>query len=142
VAVPLQLLASQAATWTVQAFGGSIYRDGNVLELPNVTLGVAEACSGLHSLASMVVASILLAYIECDRTLVRVILILLSVPLAIFVNVVRVTGTAFLAGFNADYATGFYHSFSGWLVFIAGFGGLWIIAKLLRLVLEPRAAKG
>jgi exosortase len=142
VAVPLQLLASEAATWTVQAFGGSIYRDGNVLELPNVTLGVAEACSGLHSLASMVVASILLAYIECDRTIVRVALILLSVPLAIFVNVVRVTGTAFLAGFNPDYATGFYHSFSGWLVFIAGFGGLWIIAKLLRLVLEPRAAKG
>jgi exosortase/archaeosortase family protein len=70
------------------------------------------------------------------------VLILLSVPLAIFVNVVRVTGTAFLAGYNPDYATGFYHSFSGWLVFIAGFGGLWIIAKLLRLALEPRAAKG
>jgi exosortase len=141
VAVPLQLFASQAATWTVQAFGGSIYRDGNVLELPNITLGVAEACSGLHSLASMVVASLLLAYIECDRTLVRLLLIGLSVPLAIFVNVVRVTGTAFLAGYNPEYASGFYHAFSGWLVFIAGFGGLWIIAKLLRRLLEPHAAR-
>ncbi len=125
----------------MQVFGGSIYRDGNVLELPNITLGVAEACSGLHSLASMVVASLLLAYIECDRTLVRLLLIVLSVPLAIFVNVVRVTGTAFLAGYNSEYASGFYHSFSGWLVFIAGFGGLWIVAKLLRRLLEPRAAR-
>lgn len=132
IAVPLQLLASEAAAWTVQAFGGTIYRDGNVLQLPNFTLGVAEACSGLHSLASMVVASLLLAYIEFDRTWVRVLLILLSVPLAIFVNVVRVTGTAFLASWDPDYATGFYHSFSGWLVFVAGFVGLWLIAKLLR----------
>jgi len=132
IAVPLQLLASEAATWTVQAFGGAIYRDGNVLQLPNITLGVAEACSGLHSLASMVVASLLLAYIEFDRTWVRVLLILLSIPLAIFVNVVRVTGTAFLASYNPEYAEGFYHSFSGWLVFVAGFGALWLAAKLLR----------
>jgi exosortase len=132
IAVPLQLLASEAATWTVQAFGGTIYRDGNVLQLPNITLGVAEACSGLHSLASMVVASLLLGYIEFDRATVRVFLILFSVPLAIFVNIVRVTGTAFLASYNAEYAEGFYHSFSGWLVFVAGFGALWIVAKLLK----------
>jgi exosortase len=132
IAVPLQLLASEAATWTVQAFGGTIYRDGNVLQLPNITLGVAEACSGLHSLASMVVASLLLGYIEFDRSMARVFLILLSVPLAIFVNILRVTGTAFLASYNAEYAEGFYHSFSGWLVFVAGFGALWLVAKVLK----------
>src|SRR5208283_1592250 len=51
VGIPLQLLASWASAAIIQAFGGTIYREGNVLQLPNITLGVAEACSGLRSLA-------------------------------------------------------------------------------------------
>ena len=67
ITLPLQLLSSQAATAIIQAFGNSVYRDGNVLHLPHTTLGVAEACSGLHSLASLVVVSLLLGFVECRR---------------------------------------------------------------------------
>ncbi len=131
VAAPLQLFASSVATDLAQTLGVSIYRDGNVIHLANTSLGVAEACSGLQSLPAMVVASLLLGFLEDAPVLGRILLIMLSIPLAIAVNVLRVTGTALLADYRLEFALGFYHSFSGWLVFVLGFGTLWLIGKLL-----------
>ena len=131
VAAPLQLFASSMATDLAQALGVSIYRDGNVIHLANASLGVEEACSGLHSLSALVVASLLLGFLERASILGRILLFVLSVPLAIAVNVVRVTGTALLADYRLELAMGFYHSFSGWLVFVFGFGTLWLLGKLL-----------
>jgi exosortase len=131
IAVPLQLFASSAATLAAQAVGVSIYRQGNIIQLANTSLGVAEACSGLQSLSALLVASLLVGFIENGRVAGRVLLFLLAGPLAIFVNVLRITGTAILADYRLEYALGFYHSFSGWLVFIVGFGGLWLMGKLI-----------
>ena len=131
LATPLQLFASSVATDLAQALGVSIYRDGNIIHLANASLGVEEACSGLHSLSALLVASLLLGFLERATILGRILLFLLSVPLAIAVNVVRVTGTALLADYRLEFAMGFYHSFSGWLVFVLGFGTLWLLGKLL-----------
>jgi exosortase len=114
-----------------QILGVSIYREGNIIFLANTSLGVAEACSGLNSLASLVVASLLLGFLEEASLLGRVLLLLLSVPLAIAVNVMRVTGTAVLADYRPEFAMGFYHTFSGWIIFVLGFGLLWLLAKVL-----------
>ena len=130
-AAPLQLFASTIATNLAQTLGVSIYRDGNVIHLANASLGVEEACSGLHSLSALMVASLLLGFLEGAPILGRVLLFVLSVPLAIAVNVIRVTGTALLADYRLEYAMGFYHSFSGWLVFVFGFGTLWLLGRLL-----------
>jgi len=131
VAAPLQLLASSGATDLAQMLGVSIYRDGNVIHLANTSLGVAEACSGLQSLPAMVVAALLLGFLEDASVMGRILLFMLSIPLAIAVNVLRVTGTALLADYRLEFALGFYHMFSGWLVFVLGFGTLWLIAKVL-----------
>jgi exosortase len=130
VAAPLQLFASAMATDLAQVLGTSIYRDGNVIHLANASLGVEEACSGLRSLSAMVVASLLLGFVEDAPVAARILLAVLSVPLAIAVNVVRVTGTALLADYRVDLALGFYHAFSGWLVFVLGFGALWCATRL------------
>lgn len=131
IASPLQLFASAVATNAAQWLGVSIYRDGNIIYLANTTLGVAEACSGLNSLSSMVVASLLLGFLENMRLSGRVLLFVLSIPLAVLVNVLRVTGTALLADYQPAFAMGFYHAFSGWLVFVVGFGMLWFAARLI-----------
>jgi exosortase len=130
-AAPLQLFASTMATDLAQMLGVSIFRDGNIIHLANASLGVEEACSGLHSLSALLVASLLLGFLERVAIFGRIVLFVLSVPLAIAVNVVRVTGTALLADYRLEYAMGFYHSFSGWLVFVVGFGVLWLVGKLL-----------
>jgi exosortase/archaeosortase family protein len=72
----------------------------------------------------------------------RLLLIVLAVPLAILINIVRITGTAFIANYwNAEYAMGFFHSFSGWLVFVVAIVLLFATAALIQLVLpsEPPA---
>jgi len=131
LAAPLQLFASRIATDLAQAMGVSAFRDGNIIQLANTSLGVEEACSGLHSLSALMVASLLLGHLESGKVPKRLLLFLLSIPFAIGVNVLRVTGTALLADYKVELAMGFYHSFSGWLVFVAGFGVLWFAGKLL-----------
>ena len=130
-AAPLQLFASGIAANLAQQFGVSVYRDGNVIHLANTSLGVAEACSGLNSLSALLVGSLLLGFLEDASVLGRVLLFIISVPLAIAVNVLRVTGTAMLADYNMEFAMGFYHLLSGWIVFVLGFGALWAVGKLL-----------
>lgn len=139
VSAPLQLLASKVASEAAQSLGVSIYRDGNIIHLATTSLGVAEACSGLHSLSALIVGSMLLGFVEEASTLGRILIVLISVPLAIGVNVLRVTGTAILADFRPELALGYYHSFSGWLVFVIGFGLLWLIAKPVFHLTRPRS---
>jgi exosortase len=136
LAAPLQLLSSDVATQIAQALGVSVYQDGNIIHLAHTSLGVAEACSGLNSLSSLVVAGLLLGYLLCTRLRSRLLLILISIPLAIGVNILRVAGTAVLADYDHELAMGFYHSFSGWLVFVIGFGVLYLIAKIVNHFLD------
>jgi exosortase len=139
LAAPLQLLASDIAAQLAQAAGVSVFRDGNILQLAQLTLGVAEACSGLNSLSALIAGAMLLGYLLCSTATTRTLLILLAVPLAIGVNIFRVAGTAVLADYNEAFALGFYHTFSGWLVFVAGFGLLYFFARGLHVLLDPRA---
>lgn len=134
---PLQLLASRIATEIAQVFGVTVYRDGNVIHLANISLGVEEACSGLNSLTALSVGGILLGYLTCTRNVTRLLVMLLSVPIAIAMNVLRVAGTAVIADYYQDIAMGFYHAFSGWLVFLLGFGTLYLSAKLLHHSVDP-----
>jgi exosortase len=138
LAAPLQLLASDVATQLAQLLGVTVYRDGNIIQLASMSLGVVEACSGLNSLSALVVASLLLAYLVCSRLSARILLVLLSIPLAIAVNILRVTGTSLIADYDQEFAMGFYHSFSGWLVFVVGFGVLYGFAKGIHFVLESK----
>jgi exosortase len=138
IAAPLQLFASDVATNLAQALGVAVYRDGNIIHLAHISLGVEEACSGLNSLSALMVASLLLGFLVCQRVSARVILFALSIPLSIAVNVLRVTGTAVIADYREEFAMGFYHSFSGWLVFVGGFSILYGIAKGLDWLTHDR----
>ena len=77
------------------------------------------------------VVSLLIGFLICQRLSVRVILFALSIPLSIAVNILRVTGTAIIADYHEQFALGFYHSFTGWLVFIGGFAILYSMARVL-----------
>lgn len=140
LSAPLQLLASTVSTEVAHWLGISVYQEGNIIHLAYTSLGIAEACSGLRSMSSLTVSALLLAYLELRRTLTRLTLVALAVPVAIAWNVVRVAGTAVLSEYDPEVGAGFYHSFSGWLVFVCGFGLLWVVSRLLRRCLETRQA--
>lgn len=133
---PLQLFASGMATKIAQAVGVSVFRDGNIIQLAHMSLGVDEACSGLNSFSALMVAALLLGQFMCTSLTARILLLALSAPLSIAVNVLRVAGTAILADYNEEFAEGFYHAFAGWLVFVVGFVVFIGIAKLAHSILD------
>ena len=139
LAAPLQLFASLVSTRIAQFCGVSVFQDGNVIQLATTTLGVEEACSGLRALSALIVMALLLGFAQCRRPLTRVLLLALAFPIAIFVNVLRVAGTAILADYNAELAMGFYHTFSGWLVFLLGIAFVFGTSYVLRRILERAA---
>ncbi len=114
---PLKLFASKVATSLLQLIGLSVYRDGNIIILPNMVLEVVDACSGIRSLISLLAISAILAYFTRSN-LWKAVLILASIPVAIGVNVLRIFITGVLSyHLGPKAAEGFFHTFSGFLVF-------------------------
>lgn len=140
IAFPLQLLASQFGAAAIQACAVPVLREGNVIVLANTSLEVAEACSGIRSLVSLLTLGIVYAYFTDQRSWVRVAISLATIPIAIVANGFRVAGTGVLAHyFGPQAAMGFFHEFSGWLVFVAAFAMLFLFVHLLRRIAPSRA---
>ena len=141
IAFPLQLIASQFGEAVVRAWDIPVLREGNVLILANITLEVAEACSGIRSLISLLTLAIVFGYIGDTRNWARVLIALSSVPVAVVTNAARVAGTGVAAHYYGGAAAeGFFHEFSGWLVFIAAFGLMLLLHRLLLLVAPDRGS--
>jgi exosortase len=121
-ALPLQLFATKVSTFIIQLFSIPAYREGNMLYFAQTHLEIAEACSGIRSIMSFGMLSFIFAYMMDKIWWKRILLVLSTIPLALFANIVRVTGTGILAHFyGSKVALGFLHEFSGLAVFAFGF---------------------
>lgn len=140
LAFPLQLFASQFGTAVMEAFSVPVLREGNVIVLANTKLEVAEACSGIRSLISLLTLGIVYGYFADSRGWVRVAIATSSIPIAIVANGLRVAGTGLLAHYyGPEVADGFFHTFSGWLVFGVAFVMLLAVTRTLMLMAPERA---
>ncbi len=128
---PLQLFASRLASDLAQLMGVTLLRDGNIIQLAGASLGVSEACSGLNSLYALTTGSLLLGFVVGAGIKTRIALALLSIPLAVAMNIVRIAGTAVIADYRISLAMGFYHLFSGWLVFLVTVMLLYLLSRLM-----------
>lgn len=138
ITFPLQLLASRFGEDSLRFCGIPVLREGNVIVLATTTLEVAEACSGIRSLMSLLTLGIVYGYFVDKRPLVRAAIALSTVPIAIVANGLRVAGTGVAAHyFGAAAASGFFHTFSGWLVFVLAFVILLGVMRLLRMLFPP-----
>ena len=103
-----------------------------MLYFAQTQLEVAEACSGIRSIVSFTVLSVIFAYLLDKGWSRRIILLLSAIPLALFANIVRVSGTGILAHFyGSRIARGFLHEFSGLAVF--GFGFVLLLGEYILL---------
>ena len=139
IAFPLQLLASRCGEFVLSTAGIPVLREGNVIILAHTTLEVAEACSGIRSLVSLLTLGVVYGYFVDPRGPVRLAITLSTVPIAIFANAGRVAGTGIAAHYYGQAAAeGFFHTFSGWLVFVVSFTLLFAVAKsLISLAPQP-----
>jgi len=131
--VPLQLLASKVASASLPFFGVPVLREGNVLQLPSIRLEVAEACSGIRSLMSLLTFSIFYGYFLEKSLWRRTFLALASIPIAIAANAVRILGTGLCVQYwDPAKALGFFHEFSGWVIFLVSLGCLFGAHQAMR----------
>jgi exosortase len=160
IAFPLQLFASRCAVAAMTFLNIPVLRQGNVIELlPRGAreikrLEVVEACSGIRSLMTLVTLAAVFAYLSrpgrstpaghnksgtgflgslgAYKFWRSIILIVAAIPIAILTNAFRVSGTGVLAHYyGAAVADGFFHSLSGWVMYVLAFLLLLIVAWLL-----------
>jgi exosortase len=156
IAFPLQLFASRCAVWSMTMLGIPVLRQGNVIELKPLNsfetrkLEVVEACSGIRSLMTLVTLAVVFAYFTHPSSgnpkspggrfswlksygfWRSVILVGSAVPIAILTNAARVSGTGILSHYyGTRVADGFFHTFSGWAVYIVAFLLLFAVGWIL-----------
>lgn len=156
IAFPLQLFASRCAVWSMSVLGIPVLRQGNIIELKPLNsfdtkkLEVVEACSGIRSLMTLLTLAVVFAYFthtppdDSSNSGGRfgflkgywfwrsVIIVVSAVPIAILTNAFRVSGTGVLAHYyGTAVADGFFHSFSGWAIYIVAFILLFGIGMIL-----------
>jgi exosortase len=135
ITFPLQLLASRFATFWLELMQVPVLREGNVLILPNYSLEVVEACSGIRSLMTLITLAIAYGYLVERRRWVLYTLPVLMVPIAIVSNAIRIMGTGFLTyHFGPKAAEGFFHEFSGWIIFLAALVLMFLCHLILRRI--------
>ncbi|MEJ7619153.1 MAG: exosortase [Pyrinomonadaceae bacterium] len=166
VTFPLQLFASRCAVWAMRLFEIPVLREGNIIELMPLNstqtkkLEVVEACSGIRSLMTLVTLAVVFAYFTgpredqstqnrglwskvTSRNFWRAAIIIVSaVPIAILTNAMRVSATGILARYyGTQIADGFFHSFSGWVMYVAAlvllFAVGWMIDVAIKITHRP-----
>lgn len=142
ITFPLQFLASQLATSLLGFVGVPVLRDGNVIQLPALTLEVVQACSGIRSLLSLGTLAIIYGYFAETSVWKRVALALAAIPIAVAANALRIMGTGLLGQYwDPDKAQGFFHEFSGWLIFVLSVVMLFALHKLMGISAHHRTGK-
>jgi exosortase len=123
IAFPLQTLASHLASSVLTIMHVPAVREGNVISLPSITLNVVEACSGIRSLMSLATLALMYGLVAERRNWIRILLVLFAIPAAVGANALRIVGAALLGEYaGPQYAEGFFHAFSGWLIFVLTMG--------------------
>ena len=140
ITFPLQIQASKMASDLLPLAGVPVLREGNIIQLPSMQLEVAEACSGIRSLLSLFTVAVIYGYFLERATWRRVLLAAASLPIAVAANIVRIFGTGLCVQYwNPDKAVGFFHEFSGWLMFLVSLACLYAVHKTMNL-LSPETA--
>jgi len=135
ITLPLQDLAARAAGALLPVFAVPVLREGHVIVLPSMKLEVAQACSGIRSLMSLVTISILYGYFLERSLWKRTVLALASVPIAIAANCLRIVGTGICVQYwDPDKALGFFHEFSGWMIFLVSLLCLYLVHNCMSLL--------
>jgi len=139
ITFPLQLRASEYSSALLRLAQVPVLQDGNIIQLPAMQLEVAEACSGIRSLMSLFTVAVIYGYFLERGVWRRVVLALASIPIAVAANVVRIFGTGMCVQYwDPEKAMGFFHEFSGWLMFLVSLGLLYLVHLAMNVVRPER----
>ena len=130
--VKLKLFAAQCATFVLNRVGFPSTLDGNIIRMPDSFTTVGAPCSGLRSLIALLMLGVIFSYAMKVSYFKKAILLLSAVPIAMATNVFRITSISIVNDlYGEKVALGFFHDFSGFLVFFFAFLGLFVVGRTL-----------
>lgn len=127
LAIGMQQVAAECSTRMLELCGVPVYQQGNIIFLPDYRMEVGAACSGLRQILAFLALSVAAGEISGRRWGYRLILALVSLPVAVLANCVRIVATGvimMLAG--KRWAEGVYHTLEG--LATAGIGLIILLA--------------
>lgn len=134
VSFKMKMLAASVATSIIKLMGIPAVREGSIVYLkPETFLTIGDPCSGLSSLISLTALGALYAYLVKMSRIKKIILFLLSIPIALGANILRIVLLLLVAfAYDAKVATGkFVHDFLAFLLYVFAIAGLIIIGRVL-----------
>lgn len=142
VTFPLQLLAAKLSAELLERVGVVVNLTGNIISLASgQKMDVAEACSGIRSLLTLVTLAIVYGYLMETRKWVRVLLVCLTVPIVVVANSFRVFVTGLLMQFGyIDQAEGVPHALAGVLIFAVALMMLFTVHRVISLIWKSSPA--
>ena len=132
-AFPLKLFVTRVSVAFMKMVGVVVMREGNIIMFPATTLEVADACSGIRSLISLLAIAVAYSFLMKTSNVRRWVVIFSAVPIAVATNALRVIVTGILAQWwGAKAAEGFFHEFAGMAVFVLAMVMLVAFGELIR----------
>jgi len=133
ISLLLKLQASNITSFFLTTCGSIPFmQEGNIFHLTGGALEVADACSGLRSLISMLALGVLIAFISRYPVWKKWVLVIAAFPIAIISNIIRLLLLVFLADrYGIGIAESFMHTFSGVFVFVIGLIMLFGVHEML-----------
>lgn len=137
---PLQTVATMLSVLLLRTLGIFAFQEGNTINLAERKMGVVEQCSGLRMLTIFAALSFAVALIMRSRPWwERAIIVMSAFPIAIAVNVIRITviGLLYNLNVNSYLADEVFHDIGGLLMMPMALGLLFLETQILsRLVLD------
>lgn len=127
----IQAASTDGATVLMSALGYPLIRQGNVIQVPGAMLEVAEACSGFHKLLSLTAFTLLYSYLFTANQGKRLVLILAVLPLALLVNILRISGLIAVAAGSGLTALHAAHDGAEYSAIALAFGLLILLGRVL-----------
>lgn len=133
ISFKLKVFAAQFATMILNDhLRIPCFQDGSIIRLQHTQVIVDDVCSGLRSLISLTALGSIFAYWIKGGYIKKTLVFLSTVPIAVLTNALRIVFLSTVSEvWGAQYATGFLHDLSGFIVFAAAFVLLFAVVKLL-----------
>ena len=133
VLMHLQRIATVMSTYVLQTFGVAAHSEGNRISIGELQMGVVDACSGLRMSTNLLALAVALVMLTKRPWWERLALLLSAVPIAIIVNVVRITATGlFHLAFGSEWVdSGLFHDAAGFLMMPLAVGLMYLEMVLL-----------
>jgi len=145
ISLPLQGWATDSAVFCLELAGYDVVRDGNVIGIGQTNVAVAEACNGLRMVTAFLVISALVVLLAQRTWWEKLIILLSSLPIALFCNTLRLAITAvFFTILKGDNVEKLFHDFGGYammpLALALVVGEFWLLGRLVTPQAEVKPA--